>query len=178
MKAIDTIQAARDLCELLSSLQSLNPMGAPPGRGIALAERDEAMRYWFARFEGDQSVLEEWQRAVAAPAWDGPPTWHHGDLDVRNWVVRQGRIAGVIDWASMGVGDPACDLMVAWKLHSADARDVFRETLQVDHATWQRARGWALSQAVAILAYYTPENNPILFREAEHWLELILSERT
>ena len=66
----------------------------------------------------------------------------------------------MIDWGSIGVGDPACDAMVAWKLHSPAARDVFREALPTDDATWERARGWALSQAVAILAYYTPENNP------------------
>jgi len=29
---------------------------------------------------------------------------------------------------------------------------------------------------VAILAYYTPENNPALFHEAESWLDLVLSE--
>src|SRR5262252_5491103 len=116
------------------------------------------MRSWFTRF-GDAEVTAEWERIVAAPAWEGPPVWHHGDLDARNWVVRDGRVAGVIDWAAMGAGDPACDVMVAWKLHSASARDAFREALPVDDATWERARGWALSQAVAILAYYTPENN-------------------
>jgi aminoglycoside phosphotransferase (APT) family kinase protein len=52
----------------------------------------------------------------------------------------------------MGVGDPACDVMVAWKLHAPAARDAFREALPTDDATWERARGWALSQAVAILA--------------------------
>ena len=77
----------------------------------------------------------------------------------------------------MGVGDPACDVMVAWKLHSATARDVFREALPTDEATWERARGWALSQADAILAYYTPQNNPTLYREAESWLDLAMSER-
>jgi aminoglycoside phosphotransferase (APT) family kinase protein len=103
--------------------------------------------------------------------------WHHGDLDARNWLVRDGRISGVIDWGSMGVGDPACDVMVAWKLHSPDARDAFRDALPTDDATWNRARGWVLSQAVAILAYYTPENNPVLLGEAEAWLDLVLSER-
>jgi aminoglycoside phosphotransferase (APT) family kinase protein len=93
---------------------------------------------------------------------------------VRNWLVRDGRITGVIDWECMGVGDPACDVMVAWKLHSAAARDAFRDSLGIDDATWQRARGWVLSQAVAILAYYTPENNPLLFGEAECWLDLVL----
>jgi len=82
----------------------------------------------------------------------------------------------VIDWGAMGVGDPSCDVMVAWKLHSSAARDAFRAALPTDEATWERARGWALSQAVAALAYYTPENNPTLYREAESWLELVRSE--
>ena len=174
---IDAIQAAHDLAALVGALQQVDPAGAPPGRGIPLAERDEGARYWLARFDGDPVVTAEWERALAAPPWEGPPIWHHGDLDVRNWLVRDGRISGVIDWGEMGVGDPACDVMVAWKLHSRAARDAFREALPTDDATWERARGWVLSQAVAALAYYTPENNPILYAEAESWLGLVLSER-
>jgi aminoglycoside phosphotransferase (APT) family kinase protein len=172
---IDAIQAARDLATLIGAMHQIDPAGAPPGRGIPLAERDEEFRHWLARFDGDPTVTAEWERALAAPPWDGPPVWHHGDLDVRNWLVRDGRISGVIDWGSMGVGDPACDVMVAWKLHSPAARDAFRDALPADDATWERARGWVLSQAVAILAYYTPENNPILFHEAKSWLDLVLT---
>lgn len=174
---IDAIRAARDLAALVAAIQRVTPAGAPPGRGIPLAERDNEIRYWLARFDGDPTVTAEWERALAARPWDGPPVWHHGDLEMRNWLVRDGRISGVIDWACMGVGDPACDVMVAWKLHSPAARDAFRDALPTDDATWERARGWALSQAVAILAYYTPENNPVLYREAESWLDLVLSER-
>jgi aminoglycoside phosphotransferase (APT) family kinase protein len=177
VEEIDAIQAARDLAALVGALRQVSPDGAPPGRGIPLAERDREIRYWLARFDGDPAVTAEWERALAAPPWEGPPVWHHGDLDVRNWLVREGRIRGVVDWGSMGVGDPACDVMVAWKLHSPAARDAFRAALPTDDATWERARGWALSQAVAILAYYTPENNPTLLREAEAWLGLVLSER-
>jgi aminoglycoside phosphotransferase (APT) family kinase protein len=173
---IDAIQAARDLAALVGTMQQLDPAGAPAGRGISLAERDPEIRYWLARFEGASSVTAEWERALAAPPWADAPVWHHGDLDARNWLVREGRIGGVIDWGAMGIGDPACDVMVAWKLHSPEARDAFREALPTDDATWERARGWALSQAVAILAYYTPENNPTLFHEAESWLGLVLSE--
>ena len=31
-------------------------------------------------------------------------------------------------------------------------------------------------QAVAALSYYTPENNPSLYHEAETWLALVLSD--
>jgi aminoglycoside phosphotransferase (APT) family kinase protein len=121
-------------------------------------------------------LAAEWQRALAAPPWGGAPVWRHGDLDMRNWLVRDGPISGVLDWGQMGVGDPACHVMVARKLHSPAARDAFRAALPTDDATWERARGWALSHAVAILAY-APENKPVLFHEAETWLDLVLSER-
>ena len=172
---IDAAQAARDLATLVGALQRVDPTDAPRGRGIPLVVRDREIRYWLSRFDGDAAARDAWERALAAPPWEGPPVWHHGDLDVRNWLVRDGRIGGVIDWGSMGVGDPACDVMVAWKLHSPEAQDAFREALPTDDATWERARGWVVSQAVAALAYYTPENNPSLYREAESWLDLALS---
>jgi aminoglycoside phosphotransferase (APT) family kinase protein len=174
---IDVIRAARDLADLVSALQQIVPTGGePPGRGVPLAARDASFRDWLPRFEGDARVTHVWERALAATPWQGPPVWHHGDLDFRNWLVRDGRIKAVIDWGSMGVGDPACDVMVAWKLHSAAARDAFRAALEVDDATWERARGWAVSQAVGALSYYTPENNPSLYHEGEHWLALALSD--
>jgi len=177
VEEIDAVQAARDLADLVRALQRVAPSGGPPpGRGVALAERDSAFHYWLQRFEGDPRVVTEWERALAAPAWDGSPVWHHGDLDCRNWLVQDRRISGVIDWGSMGVGDPACDVMVAWKLHSLEARDAFREALPTDDATWERARGWAVSQAVAALSYYTPQNNASLYHEAETWLALVLSD--
>jgi aminoglycoside phosphotransferase (APT) family kinase protein len=176
VEAIDEIQAARDLCAVIGALQTVDPDGAPVGRGVPLAERDADVRYWLERFDAGPEVRAPWERALRAEPWTGPPVWHHGDLDARNWLISGGRISGVIDWGLMGAGDPACDVMVAWKLHSAEARDIIRELLSPDDATWDRARGWVLSQAIAILAYYTPENNPTLFREAEHWLELVLSE--
>jgi len=173
---LDVLRAARDLAALVRALQLVDPAGAPPGRGIPLAARDAEVRGWLATYEGDRAVGEGWERALAAPAWDGPPVWHHGDLDVRNWLVRDGRITGVIDWGTMGVGDPACDLMVAWKLHSASARDAFRAELPMDDASWERARGWALSQALGATSYYTPESNPTLYHEGESWLRLVMSE--
>jgi len=170
VEEIDRVAAAIDLAEFVSSLQRVDPTGAPPGRGIPLAERDPGIRYWLERFDGDPRVVGTWERALRAPPWDGPPVWHHGDLDMRNWLVRDGRITGVIDWGSAGVGDPAVDVMVAWKLHSPAARDAFRQALEVDDATWERARGWVVSQSVAALAYYTLENNRVLVLEARRWL--------
>lgn len=176
VEAIDEVRAARDLARLVEALRRVGALNAPTGRGRPLGDLDESFRRWVARFDGDPRVRDVWEQALAAPPWQGPPLWHHGDLDMRNWLVRDGRITGVVDWGAMGVGDPACDVAVAWKLHSPGGRDAFREALRVDDATWERARGWVTHQAVAILAYYTPENNPTLYREAEAWLELVLAE--
>ncbi|KSU85848.1 Predicted kinase, aminoglycoside phosphotransferase (APT) family [Fictibacillus enclensis] len=174
IEAIDEIQAARDLARFVLALQQVDSTGGPLGRGIPLAQLDKDFRYWLARFNGDPAVSNVWESALSAPPWNGPPVWHHGDLDVRNWLVRDKRISGVIDWETMGIGDPACDVMVAWKLHSPEARDVFLDAIRTDDATLARARGWVVSQAVAILAYYTPQNNQILYNEAKSWLDLVL----
>ena len=66
--------------------------------------------------------------------------------------------------------------MVAWKMFGADARDRFRAELRVDDATWARAGGWALSQAVNALSYYTLETNAVLVREAQRWLAEVLAD--
>ena len=117
-----------------------------------------------------------WDSALESPAWGLPPVWIHGDLDARNLLVRDGRLSAVIDWGCLGVGDPACEVMVAWKVLTADTRAIFRNALSVDEPTWARARGWALSQALAALAYYTLETNPVLVVEARRWMAEVLAD--
>jgi aminoglycoside phosphotransferase (APT) family kinase protein len=83
----------------------------------------------------------------------------------------------VIDFGCLAVGDPACDVMVAWKLFSAEARATFRAALAVDEATWARSRGWALSQVLLILSYYTMQANPTLVHEARRWLAALRADQ-
>jgi len=47
----------------------------------------------------------------------------------------------------MGIGDPACDLVIAWTYFYGKSREVFKEQVDLDHDTWSRARGWALWKA-------------------------------
>jgi aminoglycoside phosphotransferase (APT) family kinase protein len=108
-------------------------------------------------------VTAAWEAALAAPIWHGSPVWIHGDLDARNLLVQDGRLSAVIDFGCLAVSDPACDVTLAWKLFSADARATFRATLAVDDATWLRSRGWALSQVLLILAYYAMDTNPFCY---------------
>jgi aminoglycoside phosphotransferase (APT) family kinase protein len=107
--------------------------------------------------------------------WAGAPVWVHGDLSPGNLVVRDGRLAAVIDNEGVGVGDPACDLIVAWNLLPAATREVFRAELRVDDATWDRGRGWALSIALIQLPYYK-DTNPALAANARHVIREVLAE--
>jgi aminoglycoside phosphotransferase (APT) family kinase protein len=179
----DRSQLATDLAQFVAALQRIDPTGGPaPGehnffRGVPLGMRDEGTRAAIASLSGRidaGAVTVAWDEALQAPEWERPPVWIHGDLDARNLLVEEGRLSGVIDWGGLGVGDPACDVMIAWKVLSADTRDIFRTALSVDEATWARSRGWALSQALIALSYYTLETNPVLVREAHRWLGEVL----
>jgi aminoglycoside phosphotransferase (APT) family kinase protein len=181
----DLDRAATDLAEFIAALQRIDTAGAPgPGehngfRGEPLANRDGAVRAALPSLQGEldvDAVTAMWEAALRAPDWLRPPVWIHGDLDTRNLLVRRGRISAVIDFGTVGVGDPACDVMVAWKVLAAESRNRFRTALAIDDATWERARGWALSQAVGALAYYTLETNPVLVREARRWLPEVLTD--
>jgi len=105
-------------------------------------------------------VRRAWEAALAAGAWAGQPVWLHGDLHPANLLVADHELSAVIDLGLLGVGDPACDLMVAWTYLSADSRAAFRSAVAVDDATWSRGRGWALLFGLRAAAYSA--DNPVL----------------
>ncbi|MCL2782217.1 MAG: phosphotransferase, partial [Actinomycetia bacterium] len=78
--------------------------------------------------------------------------WFHGDVAAGNLLAVDGRLAAVIDFGTCGVGDPACDLVIAWTYFRGDERAVFRESVGLDDDTWRRARGWALWKALVTMA--------------------------
>lgn len=181
----DPGRAATDLAQFVASLQRIDPTDGPdPGehnsfRGAPLATRDAETRAAIAslgRTIDAGAVTAAWEAALRAPEWRHAPVWIHGDLDPRNLLVEHGRISAVIDFGCLGVGDPACDVAVAWKALVANARDSFRAVLSVDEATWARGRGWALSQALIALPYYTLETNPVLVRAAQRWLAEVIAD--
>jgi aminoglycoside phosphotransferase (APT) family kinase protein len=182
----DLSQLATDLAQFIAAMQRIDPTGGPsPGehnffRGEPLARRDAETRAAIASLDGEidvDAVTAAWDEALRAPEWQRLPVWIHGDLDSRNLLVEDGRLSAVIDFGSAGVGDPACDVMVAWKILSADTRDIFRTALSIDEATWARSRGWALSQALMALSYYTLETNAALVHEAQRWTAEVLADR-
>lgn len=151
---------ASSLAGFLAALYQIDPAGGPqPGdhnffRGGPLAVYNAETRDAIAVL-GDEidsaGATEVWEAALAA-AWHGPPVWVHGDICVGNLLVSQGRLSAVIDFGSSGVGDPACDVTIAWTFLSGASREAFRAQLPVDDAAWARGRGWALWKALIMLA--------------------------
>jgi aminoglycoside phosphotransferase (APT) family kinase protein len=176
--------AATELGEFVVALQRIDATGGPPpgehnsGRGVPLATRDSATRAAIASLPGVIDVgaaSAAWESALRAAEWQGPPVWIHGDLQAGNLLVRQGRLSAVIDFGCLGVGDPACDLTVAWTLLAGESRDAFRAALPVDDATWARGRGWALSVGLIALPYYET-TNPVLAGIARRAIAEVLAD--
>jgi aminoglycoside phosphotransferase (APT) family kinase protein len=170
---------AEDLAEFVAALQRIDPTGAPPGfRGGPLSTRDSELRSWLPALHGTvetDAALDLWEAALREPEWTGLPVWGHSDLLAQNLLTSRGRLSGVLDFAGSGVGDPACDLMVAWSVLPAGTRDAFRAALDVDDATWARGRGWALSWALIALPYYR-ETNPVMAANARHVIGEVLAD--
>jgi aminoglycoside phosphotransferase (APT) family kinase protein len=168
---------AEEVAAFLASLQAVDPADAPEpagGRGNPLAWRDRYVQDALTRVDAP-GAAELWQEAMRAPEWAEPKVWIHCDLDRRNVLARGGRLAAVFDWEGAGAGDPAVDVQAAWKLVAREERDRFRDLVDADDATWLRAKGWCVSQALIALGYYTPESNPPIHAEATRWLEEVLA---
>lgn len=170
---------ARDTAQFVNALHRVHLSGGPTtSRGVPLPMRDEPTRTAIAALVGmidTDAVTAAWKTMLQTPAWSGSPVWVHGDLSPGNLLVQEGRLTGVIDFGGLGVGDPACDLIVAWNLLPASVRNVFRAELALDDATWLRGRGWALSVALIQLPYYK-DTNPTLAVNARHVIGQVLAD--
>ncbi|HRD46842.1 MAG TPA: phosphotransferase, partial [Caulobacter sp.] len=163
-----SVEAARALAGFVRAMQAVDTLGGPIAgrvnnyRGVALSRLDARVRECLARLEADidtAAAARLWEDAVDAP--QAPGVWIHGDLLPGNLLVRDGRLAGVIDFGLLGVGDPSVDLTAAWTVFGGQAREAFIETADADEADWRRARGWALYGAAVALPYYR-DSNPVL----------------
>ncbi|MFG3254070.1 aminoglycoside phosphotransferase family protein [Streptomyces sp. NPDC048172] len=192
---------ALGLAEFVAALRRVDATGGPPAhRGGPLAALDGPTREALGRLgalsarglvdldaEEVAALTAAWERALAAPRWPGPPVWVHSDLMPGNLLVREdGALGAVIDFGTLGVGDPACDLVAAWYVLPPDARETFRAALvgspgesegareREESALWERGRGWALSMAATQYPYYR-ETNPPFAADALSTLQALLS---
>lgn len=180
----DSIEIAQSLAQFVKALHRLEASDGPSpgthnfGRGVPLAHRDEATRRAITSLQGlinTDAALAAWEKALSAPPWQGNPVWIHGDLQAGNLLVHQQKLSAVIDFGGMAVGDPACDMQVAWNLFTHESRAIFRRTLEPDDATWIRGRGWALSVAVIALPYYL-NSNPQLVAISRRAISAVLMD--
>jgi aminoglycoside phosphotransferase (APT) family kinase protein len=174
---------AEDLAAFVAAMRSITLPAAPKAhRGGPVASLDAETQAAIKELRGIpqedvdcDAAAAVWEEALRAPDWDGPPVWLHADLMPGNLLVDGGRLASVIDFGCMGLGDPACDLFPAWNLLPRDAREVFRAALVVDDETWIRGRGRTLSQALIALPYYR-RKNPAMAHNARHVIRAVLDE--
>jgi aminoglycoside phosphotransferase (APT) family kinase protein len=172
-------QFSSDLAHFLLSMQSIDPDGGPTRRlrGGSLDIWDEQARSAIKALTSKidfELATEVWETALDAP-FTRKPVWYHGDVAAGNLLVRDGRLRAVIDFGGTGVGDPACDMTIAWTFLTPESRTNFRRVLVPDDAIWARGRGWALWKGMIVLAKII-ETNPIEEASSEYAVSQVLED--
>ena len=178
---------ATDLARFLVALQGADATDGPAAgrhnffRGGPLQTYEEEARAAIADL-GDAlpgSISERILDDALDAEWSGEPVWFHGDVATGNLLVRDGRLSAVIDFGTSGVGDPACDLVIAWTLLKGTSRAAFRRKLEADSDMWARGRGWALWKALITYAEHrrgTTPDSAARAADARRVLDEIFSE--
>lgn len=179
------VKFAETLAQFLHALHSIDAKDGPlPGfhsfyRGGTLCHYDvetaQAIETLKERIDAPRAA-EIWKDALTS-SWQKPGVWIHGDLSPGNLLVRNGRLSAVIDFGQMAVGDPACDLSIAWTFFHDSSRTAFRKALSLDSGTWNRAKAWTLWKALVTTAGATDPGN---FESKRSWqiLKELISEQS
>lgn len=167
--AATTEGLAEDLARFIGQLRAMPvPSGATEDpelswyRGLPLPELDADAREAAAAcrtLDVDLDVdaaIHVWELAVeASRAVAATTAWYHGDLLAENLLLDgSGRLAAVLDFGGLAIGDPTVDLVVAWEALDEAGRRVLRAALDVDDAAWAVSRGWAVFIAMMTFPYY------------------------
>jgi aminoglycoside phosphotransferase (APT) family kinase protein len=176
-------QFATALAEFLVALQHCDATGGPIAgahnfyRGGNLTIYDAETRQAIAIL-GDKidvdTVTELWNEALVS-TWTSPPVWVHGDIAIGNLLVKNGQLSAIIDFGQLCIGDPACDLVIAWTFFDEESRDIFRTAIPLDSATWARSRGWALWKALIVCAGL-PGTNPLEVEKSKRIIDKVLAD--
>ena len=179
----DLCDFATSLAKFLVALQDIDPKDGPaPGphnfyRGGALTTYDAETRRAIAALKNkiDADAATEVWKAALATSWQGLPVWVHGDVCASNLLVHEGRLCAVIDFGMLTIGDPACDLAIAWTLFEGESREAFRAMLSLDAGTWARGRAWTLWKALIVAAGIT-DTNTIDAEQSWHIIAQVLAD--
>jgi aminoglycoside phosphotransferase (APT) family kinase protein len=176
---------AVDLAQFLVALRGIDARNGPAAgthnfhRGGSLTVYDTETRQSIGLLANEldvASVTEVWDTALAT-SWQAPPVWVHGDVAETNLLVKEGRLNAVIDFGCVGVGDPSCDLAIAWTFLDPASRKEFRSAIALDPATWKRARGWAIWKALITLVQLR-DTNPTKAKKARQVIRYILDDHS
>lgn len=153
----ETLQnVAAQLAHFLNKLHQFAPSEAPPPglhnwwRAAHTSVYDADTRVLIKKLGhviDSKKALALWKKAIGSK-WNKDPVWVHGDVASGNILVKDNNLSAVIDFGCMGVGDPACDLTIAWTFFKNTSAEIFKKAINLDPDTWARARGWALWKAL------------------------------
>lgn len=164
------VALAGELADFVRTLHAIDTFGLHSEgplhsyRADSIRLRDAITRQSIEECEGlldRRRITGIWDHVKRVEDFAGPHVWTHSDLHPGNLLRRSGKLAAVIDWGSLILGDPAIDCIVAWTLLTRATRSIFRTQLGVGDAAWRRARAWALSIALVALPYYIHMNQQI-----------------
>jgi aminoglycoside phosphotransferase (APT) family kinase protein len=176
----DINQFARDLGAFLIEFQSIDTTGGPVAgthnfyRGGDIAVYDKQCREAIDPNKDTLNtvlLLEMWNLALESK-WSKDPVWVHGDIAPGNILVKEGKLNAIIDFGVLGIGDPACDAAMAWTFFDDNSRKLFKNALNMDEETWNRARGWALWKAL-ITYNWNRNSNKTIAEEAYRVINII-----
>jgi aminoglycoside phosphotransferase (APT) family kinase protein len=151
----DLESLALQLAQFLKALQNIkNVEGPAPGqhnwwRGDHVSVYDDGARKQIHELScaiNKDKAIALWEQSCATQ-WNKAPVWIHGDFAPGNIIIKDEKLSGVIDFGGTGVGDPACDLVIAWTFLSGKSRQIFIEAMELDSDTYLRAKAWSLWKA-------------------------------
>lgn len=175
-----SVAFGRDLAALLSDLRAADTRGREyggDGRGGHLPDHDEWLELCFSNSEHLLDVVRLralWAELRGLPRVD-EDVMCHGDLTPHNVLVRDGRLAGVLDGGGFGPADPALDLVACWHLLDEAPRQVVRETLGCSEVQWDRGKAWAFQQAMGLVWYYV-DTNPAMSAMGRRTLDRLVAD--
>ncbi|WP_205326467.1 aminoglycoside phosphotransferase family protein [Glycomyces sp. YM15] len=159
-KEVDNARLANDLGTVLAVLRAAPTHGGPAAgghsffRGCHPSAYADLVQQSLHLLDGtvDTTACEAvWDQGMRT-VWTGPPVWFHGDIAHGNLLLTGGRLSALIDFGTCGIGDPACDLQIAWTYFTGDDRALFRDAAGLDDGTWARARAWTLWKALIMMS--------------------------
>lgn len=166
-QSIDKVRLASQLASFLKVLYQIPTNGGPlPGehnyyRGgkISTYRNDILKALKILEPNLDGKMFRNIWESGAETEWQRPALWVHGDISPSNLLLQDGDLNAVIDFGLLSVGDPACDLAIAWTFFDSKGRKTFHNHISLDEETWRRGRAWALWKALIISSGLSSSNN-------------------